>query len=348
MENKDFYKKIYVIIQGPVLSKGRNFKTSIQILTKEFNSDEELVVTFNSSQTIIENSEQLIKKGINVIYSGWEKECPETLKQKLIKKGVTVILSDPNKAPSSLKESGSFRHSLKKGNPILMDNRIKQYFSLLEGLNSISDELSKTIIIKIRSDISLNFDRLIEELKNKQTIIENNAIIVQHFSTPPVSSFYRKNIRGVPDFWFVGKGNVLKKIFQDLCYRSINNKEHSHSPHTAITIGIVNFFYPELTNNELSKIRREERSIKISEFINNFSLKYEYFKKIIIRVNCYLEYFKIAVKINKLFDKLIRKNLIRSCSKKVEYSIIWRGDLQKKYINNKKYKRLFTNKQFIE
>ena len=82
MENKDFYKKIYVIIQGPVLSKGRNFKTSIQILTKEFNSDEELVVPFNSSQTIIENSEQLIKKGINVIYSGWEKECPETIKQK--------------------------------------------------------------------------------------------------------------------------------------------------------------------------------------------------------------------------------------------------------------------------
>ena len=230
---------------------------------------------------------------------------PKKLFKKVRKKGVKVVLSDENKAPS---------FTIK--NSLFLNNKAKQYLSFLAGINEIKDKLTDVFIVKIRSDITLNLDRMLREIKNK-----NADLIFQYFCA--FSLKCKIPYAYLPDFWFAGKGEILKDIFENLYIDSISDAALQKTlAHYDIALGIISYYHPNtrLLTDKLKKMF-PEKSLK--EYIIKFfsSFKYVYLKKIMSNLIFHFIQLYFILK----FNRLILRKKILTCSKDVEYSIIWRG-----------------------
>jgi hypothetical protein len=296
------FNNIWVIIQGPIKSNGRNFKTSIMSSKNKINDN--LIIKFNSEKTIIKNVILLKKKGIKVIYSGWNNDCSKDFISKLNNLGCKVILSNQNDSPSSIRFF-SKKNLNKKNNLININNKSKQYLSFLKRFKKINQNLNDIIILKIRSDISLSFNKLFKKIEKEKNNIMRGSIIVQYLTHK-----YFITLADLPDFWFIGRGDTLFKIFKDLYIKSVNNLSYSDHVHYDISLAIINHFYPCL---KINYFKIEKKRDKNNVFFYKLLLFYKIFLSSI--------FFKI------LFFK---KKIIPS-SKELEFSIIWRGDLKKNY-----------------
>jgi len=332
-------KKIWVIIQGPIHSPGRNFKTSMNYALNKFKDEKELIVEFDSKKTILDNIEKMIKMNLNVIYSGWKDDSSTMFINNLKKKGVKVILSDPNKA-YSFKKMGDFKR-ISKNNVIRINNKTKQYYSFLKGLTLVSDNLSESIVIKIRSDMSLDFELLVKEILKKEKFIKNKGLILQYLRKSQI--MLNKPTPYFPDFWFAGNGETLKKIFEDLYYKSISNKHYSNLAHWDIAIATINYFYPDFKVKGCYIYEKKYTSISVKKIPKRTILKFKlkYFKELFFKILIFISLIKPTILVN----LLISKNLIKTGSEKLENSIIWRGDPKKNYLETKYYKK--DNKNYF-
>jgi hypothetical protein len=302
--------EIIAVIQGPVKSAGRTFETSGIGGPKKSVNESDLVIDFDSSSTILENTKKFKSKGIKVIYSGWLNDCLDSLKSQIEKAGANVILSSSDNAPSIVEKNSPFKGVLS------INNKSKQFYSLFQALNSI-DDLSKYIVIKIRSDISVNIDRLIAEINRLEGQIKSGAILVQYLQASKSSE---KPTLWIPDFLFVGRGDVLHHISKDLLDRSLNDNSYSDSPHIDLGNAILHYhsnIFPNLSkkNESITALMKRLKFVStIKEFWQRFA-KYILTRKMI---------------------SLYQNGLLIPAVKGIQHSIVWRGDSYGKFIERHK------------
>ena len=293
--------KIIAIIQGPVSSPGRTFSTNRMRELGRFNNESDLVIDFNSRSTILENIKKIHDCGIATIYSGWLGDCPPDFKEEIEDMGTKVILSDATNAPSVFEKDTPFK------NVLAVANKTKQYYSLFHGLKSIKN-LSEHLVIKMRSDMTLDLDKLLTEIyKHRNSLISDSTILIQHLKYQAHSkrlSFW------IPDFIFVGRGDVIRHISEDLLIRSLNNDSYSNNPHVDLGNAILRFhwpFFPKFNTDSqsLRKLLKESRLIMLAREIINRTAQLVLREKL---------------------SFLQRNRLLIPMSKKVQHSIIWRGD----------------------
>lgn len=337
--NQEFLDKVAVVIQGPIISKGRTFETNRMFYLNKFKNLDDLVVNFNSEATILKNVKQLKKLGIHkIVYSGWTTDVTSEFKKKLTRLGVKAIVSDPSSA-KSYKRTGGNLYRLKDSNldsnPLFYDNRIKQYYSFLRGLDRLKeeyDDLSNLIVIKMRSDIELDFNTLVNFICSNKNLIKKGSLIIQYLTTfKNCGTIFQLHF---PDFWFVSNGKTLKDIFEELYFRDLAGKYFSASPHEDIFCSIINQNYPFLVSIlSFSFPLTTHTELPLSELIRLCFLngRFKFCKDILKRFNYYFFHIFSSLIILRLYQN---KRIIPA-PKEVEYSIKWRGDLYLRHILKK-------------
>jgi len=259
--------------------------------------------------------------------------------------GVKVVLSDITKAPSFV-QMAKTRFRFKKS-----DNKSKQYMSTLEGIKQIDGKLEKIIIIKMRSDMSLDFTKVLEKINKEKENIMKGGIVLQYFHystefTKNYSIFNHVKFRAqMPDLWFVGRGDVLKEIFQRLYDKATKNAANSVCPEEDIAIEVIYYFNKKLSDAFTFGIEFEFPTIDdISSALKKgkmLSLKPDDISFFILN---FIKLYKYTVE----FNKLIKERLVMSSSEELEHSIIWRGDLQKDHITDKDFIKYYSNRIVYE
>ncbi|GEM_PF-6274409 len=295
------------VIQGPITSIGRTFGTTQKHALGQFKTESELIVEFDAAPTILANIEALLKRNVKVVYSGWSDNCNTDLCEKIEKLGAKVVLSNPNDAPALVRE-GKMTGVLSK------NNKAKQYYSLLRGLQAVEDELSRAIVIKLRSDISLDFDKLFTDIAFHKEKLRSGSLLVQyfrHFHRSPFPALW------LSDFWFAGRGDVLYSLSEDLYTRALHERSYSESPHRDLAVAAVRYYFPYLP-----PIRVGQKSWKVLLQDLFFKLQIFYIlslSKAMVNRFC-------AALLEREMRRVEKKRFLIPASKHIEHSIIWRGD----------------------
>lgn len=305
---------IWAVIQGPVYSVGRNFTTSKIKELKKYSDETELVIKFDSTETLLNNIHQLKNRNINVIYSGWVKDCSDVLRQKIEHIGALVMLSDERDAPSFTHKNSEFT------GPLSLNNNAKQFYSIIQGLKLIKHDLKSVVVLKIRSDMTINFDFLFLEIDKRKKEIMNAGILIQYFKCP--RGFQSPNI-WIPDFWFVSRGDVMQSVFTDLFHRSITHTSYSNNPHRDIGNAIIRYHWWHLP------VVNEKRE-SLRQLIKNFFTKAQIMNVVVIIKD--LKNRTFAYFVRKKMTVLDRKKLLIAAPRKLQHSIIWRGDLYARFL----------------
>ena len=296
--------KITAIIQGPVTSNGRTFQTSGIGEAKKSANESDLIVNFDSSSTILENVRRLREHGVQVIYSGWIGDCSSALKGEIERAGAKVILSDGNNAPSFVEKNSPF------GGVLSINNKSKQFYSILKGLELI-DNLSEHTVIKIRSDILFNLDQLLLEIKRSEKQIFNGALILQYLkSDDSLRESSGEPDLWIPDFLFVGRGDVLHYIAKDLVNRSLSDKSYNDSPHVDLGNAILRYhwsFFPTLKKRDepLKALIKKFKFLSVIQELLGRCAKYILGRKMV---------------------SLYQNGQLIAAPKEIQRSIVWRGD----------------------
>lgn len=300
--------KIIAIIQGPVASPGRTFQTSGTEKAKSTSNESDLIINFDSSKTILDNVKLLKAHNIDTIYSGWVNDCSPVLQKEIEQAGAKVILSNPKDAPAVVDKNSPFKGVLS------INNKSKQFYSIFRALSSISD-LHNYIVIKIRSDISFDLDRLLKEINRFEKQILAGGILLQYLR-------YEKSrdmpILWIPDFLFAARGDVLNHITKDLVNRSLADKSYNDSPHVDLGNAIVRYHW-----GLFPKLKKDNESFRIL-------IKEKKFLSIpnecITRLGKYILGMKAA--------SLYKNEQLIPASKEIHRSILWRGDSFKECLKN--------------
>jgi hypothetical protein len=192
--------KVLLLIQGPILSKGVMFNGTI--------------VEFHSFNYIIENIHnfRLYSQG-KIVLSTYEKELKQDEAIALSNLGVVVLSLDKMDTSSittiNLRNNqNSHRHG------------INQYYTTLHGLEELKKESSKNHVIKIRTDIKVNFSLIFnhpnDAFKKEVTLVHLRRLTKKSFLIKPF----------IPDFVFVGELNSLYLIFKKLYYDNFSSFVH--------------------------------------------------------------------------------------------------------------------------
>lgn len=282
-----------LIIQGPIKSYGINFNTESKILFDCFE-----LILFN-----IKSARRFCKIIVLSTYYG-ELKLDQIFKLQQL--GIDIVFGHVEK-PFHIP-------TIDKPN-----NNRNQYLSTQRGVNRLIELGTNGIVIKIRTDISIDFDNLFNSLNNPLINKYRFLLIpylVKNNKTISKNSRYKSNyFFFMLDFYFVSDINYLDSLL-NLAFNSMS----TISPHRFLLVAInQSFGYKKnIINSE----------IKFWKYQNN-----KYCSKIL--------WFILNLKIRKhqmMFNILTDKIIFPSSAKTLE-SLTWRGssypesiDMLKEYV----------------
>ena len=307
MNEKENIQNITVIIQGPVYSPGLTWRRKSLLKLRGYGDDSDFIVHFDSSSTILRNIRQCKNRNINVIYSGWLGDCSDELAKKIKEFGAGLVLSNPEAVPVfPIKLRKNFKTVIK------INNKTKWFYSLSKGLEAMGNDIYNNIAIKIRSDMEIDFNLLISQIRHHEEHLKSGSILVQYLTW---SKGRNRPEFMMPDFWFAARGDVLHSISGDLIRRCLNNSDYD--PYCDFADDVLRYYLPHFprvvgTQYRLKLLAKDffakPRILAIFLLIREVERRF-------IR---YLAEKKMA--------DLYKKKVLIPSLKELEYSIVWRGE----------------------
>ena len=197
-----------LVIQGPVVSIGTNYtmrkigNSSIEINTKDY---------------ILSNIDNFKKYYKKVIFSSY-KDTPKQLISELKQRGVYIFLN--NEELTSKKFIFIETHRL--------NSKLLQIKGMLRPLIEFQKFYNiNDYIIRIRTDILINFDILFEDLKNTNN--SKKEVILTHLNR---YNKFKLTYSDIPDFVYIVKSNVLINILVDLNSNEYHEQIHQDLAHS--------------------------------------------------------------------------------------------------------------------
>jgi hypothetical protein len=173
--------KLGLIIQGPIVSGGLTGQTHGFGKTR---AGANLLVNFNSNNTIVENIDNATGLFDEIVVSTWKRDL-DKLDLSIEKKVKILKLDDPTPNPPKM------RKPLKGYSDFGYINTIRQFYSTLEGLKYLQSR-GITHAVKLRTDQSIDIPLLHEEIK--YFAMDNSRIFFTPFIVPStpwtISDFY--------------------------------------------------------------------------------------------------------------------------------------------------------------
>ncbi|TDR57245.1 hypothetical protein DFP85_10160 [Halomonas ventosae] len=196
--------KYGLVIQGPLRSLGRSGSTANIALS---NLDSEDVVNFFCIPTVVNYFEKFnnLEKIVCVVWDDEDKKDVELLQNIVGHENIKVI-KDRTKPV------------LTSGGVVPGNNKYRQFYSTLKGLEFLKKE-GVSHIIKVRSDQSLDINKLIEDFETVQKIRKDTVMV------PRV---VKNKADHLADFYFVSEIELFELLLKDF----LENKEIFHHVHT--------------------------------------------------------------------------------------------------------------------
>lgn len=197
-----------LLIQGPVISIGTNYT---------LRRNDESLLEINAKDYILSNIDNFKKYYNKVIFSSYI-DTPEELIHELRKRGVHIFLKDVDIKPSKFRFIDTHR----------LNSKMLQIKGTLSSLIEFQNLISyDDFIIRIRTDILINFDILFEDIKNSNNL--GKEVILTH-----LHRYNKFNIKYsyIPDFVYVIKSNILKNILLDLNSNEYHEQIHHDFAHS--------------------------------------------------------------------------------------------------------------------
>ncbi|MCH7675858.1 hypothetical protein IH879_13010 [candidate division KSB1 bacterium] len=226
-------QNITVVIQGPVYSPGITWSRKSLLKLRGYSHDSDLIVHFDSSSTILRNIRQCKNRNINVIYSGWFGDCSDELAKKIKGLGAVLVLSNQDSVPVFPRKEKNSSKTIRKG------NKARQFYSLLRGLEVMGGDMHDNIVIKIRSDIEIDFNLLFSEIRDHEENLKSGSILVQHLLW---SKDRNRPELSLPDFWFAARGDVLHSISKDISSRCSNDS--GYDIYSEFALDVLRYYLP--------------------------------------------------------------------------------------------------------
>lgn len=232
--------KVGLIIQGPLISKGRSGSTIVKKFTQLTNKD---IINYNCIPNIIDIYLKYNQEFDDFVCVTWDTEDTSELEYKIGKKAIM-----------SIKDTTSHIDSL--GTLLPGNNKYRQFLSTLKGLERLSKNKCK-YAIKIRSDINLDLLKVKKYLLN---ILENknytHSILVPggNLSSPD----------NVEDFYFASRTDVMI----DACKIMLDKPELYRSIHLDFfykcawfLLNKENYWPPNISYTSAGKYSKEQQLI---------------------------------------------------------------------------------------
>ena len=237
--------KLGLIIQGPIISSGFTGQTHGFGKTR---AGSNLLVNFDSNQTIVENIDHAQGLFDEVVVSTWKRDY-EKLDVAIEKKAKILKLNDPTPSPPKI------RKPLKGYSDFGYINTTRQFYSTLEGLKYLQSR-GITHAVKLRTDQSLDISLLFEEVK--QFARDNTKIFFAPFIVPStpwsISDFYLageiKNFIEISEAMINPFFSFHSNVHRDLFFKSVFLFSGSN-----ISFKLKNFFiFEDKASADLEKI----------------------------------------------------------------------------------------------
>ena len=201
--------EIFCIIQGPI---------------EERHSD----VSFDPKASLFDLVRKTTSAGARVVVSSWEGHLTKKDIQVLEGLNATVILSKHFVPPQGDHIDSRIRK---------LSNKALMYYSLKAGLDYVGKNCENSencFVVKIRSDIDLNVQKIVDFIQSNNSILKGRFLI-QYFD-PFV--FGLKSMR-IPDFWFGGYFDEVSKLVSALCHNACAGKSFSLLSHYDISLTLL-------------------------------------------------------------------------------------------------------------
>ncbi|OOE32071.1 hypothetical protein BZG05_15750 [Salinivibrio kushneri] len=199
--------KTGLIIQGPLISRGRTGKTARISFHDIKESD---VVNYNCVSDIIATFDRHREVFGHMVCVTWDTEAPDVIKMlsENLQEGELVLISDKT-APIE-----------KKGSIISGNNKNRQFFSVKEGIKVLKEK-GCDAVIKGRTDQLLEYEAL--KVKLEQGLEEGESKLY----IPWFNVTSEKSVNAIPDF-YIGGSLVDMEHF---CNEMLNEEPMFESVH---------------------------------------------------------------------------------------------------------------------
>ncbi|WP_018344824.1 WavE lipopolysaccharide synthesis family protein [Cytophaga aurantiaca] len=211
--------KYSLLIQGPILSKGRSGKTYKDKVA------EQTIVNYDCLPNIKELLKNYSHLFSEVVLTTWK---DEVLAEEELSAYPCKIVKLDNPTPEILlSEKVKF--------PTDINNKYKQFYSCLKGVEAF-DASKCDYVVKVRTDQFFNINDLIEE---HRTFLKSSGSDVSHKLFVP---FINKQKYLVNDFYFIGSYDVLRSVSKSML--AFNYFEFNSSVHLEISLkhSYLNYF----------------------------------------------------------------------------------------------------------
>jgi hypothetical protein len=194
-------ERIGIVIQGPLISRGRTGRTANIGFRSLTNED---IVDYNCIPLIVKMVERYSNK-YDIICITWSNELESNKLElkRLLPPGTLYIIDDDTKYLPP-------RSKILSGN-----NKYRQIRSSLSGFEVLLNR-GCTHLAKIRSDQEIDVDKLVYDYKN---ICNSSSILVPQL--------FPKDPHTLGDFYFMGESNLIVRLFKNY----LNNPEYFKSIH---------------------------------------------------------------------------------------------------------------------
>lgn len=185
-----------LIIQGPIISKGRTGKTANITFSKVSESD---IVDYNCTENIIKIFDKYGSVFDYIVVVTWENQDEAILShlKSLLPKDSLLLIEDTTKPIKA------------KGKLIPGNNKYRQFLSIYEGSKFLSD-LGCDYIFKIRSDQFLDLKLLVSDSLEKLKYEHRNIVLV-----PWINTKNSYSVLLIPDHYFAAKSKDMLSFTQE-------------------------------------------------------------------------------------------------------------------------------------
>lgn len=168
--------KIYsLVIQGPILSKGRTGKTYLEYKSRE---SKNLIVEYNcieNIQRLLRAYNHLFKK---IVIVTWADEQIETSDVAFCDNCTLLKIEDVTTV---------YKNSF---HPTGQINLLRQYLSLKTGIQELNEESDEHFIVKLRTDQFVDLEMLLKNHNAYPVIDKKNKIYTPYIGDYELSDFY--------------------------------------------------------------------------------------------------------------------------------------------------------------
>lgn len=176
-------EKIGVIIQGPINSRGRTMK--------DLNPR-----NFDASENINQLFQRISKMGAQPILVTWDQEDTSKLNSKVQEDTLKIQMPQTTTV-------------FRLRNNITRNNKYKQFYSVLAGVEELSDR-DFDYILKIRTDQNLPVEALIKHISNLDENTIGERIFTPLFNLDKPNMFY--------DFYYFSTTTIMKNFHELMMY----------------------------------------------------------------------------------------------------------------------------------